>query len=278
MKKFKYAYQVGGLWGDVRTRIPRIAKLGYDAVEVAGVTSYFHEGKEFKKICDSEGIAVSSVCTNCAELDMAYPRKEVSDQGIDYMCRVVDFAADLGGNGVIINPTRLTKWTPLAELEQELAWGAESIQKVADYAAGAGIKLFVEVWNRYDTYLLNRAEQGRAFVKMVNKPNVGVMLDTFHMNIEEKDIAAAVREAGDMLMHFHVGDSNRAAPGMGHIDFLPILQAIKDINYKGFVTMELFPPAFHTDSYVKHHDTSYLYLKYPEFSIQYLKKIEEKLQ
>lgn len=98
------------------------------------------------------------------------------------------------------------------------------------------------------------------------------------MNIEEKDIAAAVREAGDMLMHFHVGDSNRAAPGMGHIDFLPILQAIKDINYKGFVTMELFPPAFHTDSYVKHHDTSYLYLKYPEFSIQYLKKIEEKLQ
>ena len=111
MKKFKYAYQVGGLWGDVRTRIPRIAKLGYDAVEVAGVTSYFHEGKEFKKICDSEGIAVSSVCTNCAELDMAYPRKGVRDQGIDYMCRLVDFAADLGGNGVIINPTRLTKWT-----------------------------------------------------------------------------------------------------------------------------------------------------------------------
>ena len=66
---------------------------------------------------------------------MAYPRKGVRDQGIDYMCRVVDFAADLGGNSVIINPTRLTKWTPLAELEQELAWGAESI-KVADYAAG----------------------------------------------------------------------------------------------------------------------------------------------
>ena len=277
MKKFKYAYQVGGLWGDVRTRIPRIAKLGYDAVEVAGVTSYFHEGKEFKKICDSEGIAVSSVCTNCSELDMAYPRKGVRDQGIDYMCRVVDFAADLGGNGVIINPTRLTKWTPLAELEQELAWGAESIQKVADYAAGAGIKLFVEVWNRYDTYLLNRAEQGRAFVKMVNKPNVGVMLDTFHLNIEEVDMAQAILDCKGCLYHLHVGDSNRAAPGMGHIDFLPILQAIKDINYKGFVTMELFPPAFHTDSYVKHHDTSYLYLKYPEFSIQYLKEIEEKL-
>ena len=75
------------------------------------------------------------------------------------MCRVVDFAADLGGNGVIINPTRLTKWTPLAELEQELAWGAESIQKVADYAAGAGIKLFVEVWKRCLLYTSDAADE-----------------------------------------------------------------------------------------------------------------------
>ena len=94
---------------------------------------------------------------------------------------------------------------------RDRAWGAESIQKVADYAAGAGIKLFVEVWNRYDTYLLNRAEQGRAFVKMVNKPNVGVMLDTFHLNIEEVDMAQAILDCKGCLYHLHVGDSNRAA-------------------------------------------------------------------
>lgn len=277
MKKFKYAYQVGGLWGDVRTRIPRIAKLGYDAVEVAGVTSYFHEGKEFKKICDSEGIAVSGVCTNCAELDMAYPRKGVRDQGIDYMCRVVDFAADLGGNGVIINPTRLTKWTPLAELEQELAWGAESIQKVADYAAGAGIKLFVEVWNRYDTYLLNRAEQGRAFVKMVNKPNVGVMLDTFHLNIEEVDMAQAILDCKGCLYHLHVGDSNRAAPGMGHMDFRPIMKALAEIGYQGYVTMELVPPGADPETYEELHDMTSFFEEYPAVSLKTLKAIEAAL-
>ena len=139
MKKFKYAYQVGGLWGDVRTRIPRIAKLGYDAVEVAGVTSYFHEGRNLRKSATARALQFPVYAPTALNW-IWHIKKGVRDQGIDYMCRVVDFAADLGGNGVIINPTRLTKWTPLAELEQELAWGAESIQKVADYAAGAGIK------------------------------------------------------------------------------------------------------------------------------------------
>ena len=109
MKKFKYAYQVGGLWGDVRTRIPRIAKLGYDAVEVAGVTSYFLEGKEFKKICDSEGIAVSSVCTNCSELDMAYCMAEISARMVGKLrgCRSFFKKANRASHGEFWRSDRL---------------------------------------------------------------------------------------------------------------------------------------------------------------------------
>jgi sugar phosphate isomerase/epimerase len=98
------------------------------------------------------------------------------------------------------------------------------------------------------------------------------------MNIEEKDMAGAVYTAGSRLFHFHVGDSNRAAPGMGHIDFQPILQALKDIKYAGYVTMELIPPAYNIDAYKTYADISPYYLDYPGISIAYLKEIEKNLK
>jgi sugar phosphate isomerase/epimerase len=274
MSEFQYSYQAGGLWGDVYEGIARLAKCGYDAVEIAGVTGYFHEAAAFRGAAEAEGLAVSSVCTNCAELDLAYPRKGVRDQGVAYMKRVVDFAAALGAGQVIINPTRLTKWTPLADLEAELAWGAESVAAVADYAAGAGVGLCVEVWNRYDTYLINRAEQGRAFVDRVNRDNVGLMLDTFHLNIEETNMAKAILDSKGYLVHLHTGDSNRAAPGMGHMDFLPLLQALADIDYQGYVTMELVPPGADPETYEAMHDMTAFFHEYPVTALKTLKALE----
>lgn len=277
MAGFKYSYQVGGLWGDVYENIPKLAQIGYDAVEVAGVTTTFYQAPKMKQAADAAGVAVSSVCTICSELDLAYPRKGVRQQGVDYMKRVVDFAAELGAGRVIINPTRLTKWTPLAELEEELAWGAEGVRQVADYAQPLGVKLCVEVWNRYDTYLINRAEQGRAFVDRVGHPNLGVMLDTFHLNIEEVDMAQAIRETKGYLTHLHVGDSNRAAPGMGHMDFVPILQAVKDIGYDGYVTMELVPPGADPETYEDMHDMTAFFNEYPVTALKTMKAIEATL-
>ncbi len=141
----------------------------------------------------------------------------------------------------------------------------------------SGIKLFVEVWNRYDTYLLNRAEQGRAFVKMVNKPNVGVMLDTFHLNIEEVDMAQAILDCKGCLYHLHVGDSNRAAPGMGHMDFRPIMKALAEIGYQGYVTMELVPPGADPETYEELHDMTSFFEEYPAVSLKTLKAIEAAL-
>ena len=101
---------------------------------------------------------------------------------------------------------------------------------------------------------------------MVNKPNVGVMLDTFHLNIEEVDMAQAILDCKGCLYHLHVGDSNRAAPGMGHMDFRPIMKALAEIGYQGYVTMELVL-----------HDMTSFFEEYPAVSLKTLKAIEAAL-
>jgi sugar phosphate isomerase/epimerase len=274
---FKYSYQVGALWGDVFEGVKRLSKIGFDAVEVAGVTSYFRDAGKIRKAVEDEKLEVSSICTMCQECDLAFPRKEERKKGIAYMNRVVDFAAALHCKRVVINPTRLTKWTPLAPLNEELKWGAESVAEVADYAKQADITLCVEAWNRYDTYLINTAAECRAFVDMVKRDNVGVMLDTFHLNIEETDMAKAILDSRGYLVHIHVGDSNRAAPGMGHTDFAPLLRALKEIDYQGYVTMELVPPAADPGTYEDMHDMTAFFEEYPKTALKTLKDIEAAL-
>lgn len=277
MYQFKHAYQAGWIWGDVYESISRLAKLGYDGVEVAGCPEYFAAASKIKKACEDEGITASSICSMLADYDVAHPYKPMRQKGIDHAKRTVDFAAGLNCHTVILTPTQFGKYMPLAPIEEELKIGAESVTIVAEYAKTAGVNLCIEAWDRYDTYLITNLVGAKALAKKINMPNVGVMLDTFHMNIEEKDMAGAVYEAGDLLFHFHVGDSNRKAPGMGHIDFMPIFKALKDIQYRGYVTMELIPPAYNVDAYMTYADTSAYYLEYPAVSLNYLRDLEEKL-
>jgi len=277
MYQFKYAYQTGWIWGDIYEGIKRLSKLGYNGVEVAGCPEYFSEAAKIKKACQEEGIVASSICSMLADHDIAHPYKAMRQKGIDHAKSTVDFAAGMDCTTVILTPTRFGKYIPLAPIEEELKIGAESMSIVAEHAKTVNVNLCIEAWDRFDTYLITNLAGAKALAQKINMPNVGVMLDTFHMNIEEKDMAAAVYEAGDLLFHFHVGDSNRAAPGMGHIDFVPIFQALKNIKYKGYVTMELIPPAYNLDAYMTYADISPYYLEYPEVSIKYLKTIEEKL-
>ena len=109
--------------------------------------------------------------------------------------------------------------------------GSRKHWECAEYSEGLGVKLGIEPWNRYETYFINRTEQALKLMREVDCRNVGVWLDTFHMNIEEESIAKAIEETGPHLIHLHVADSNRAAPGRGHINFKPIVMALKKIKY-----------------------------------------------
>ena len=120
------------------------------------------------------------------------------------------------------------------------ARGLEGISSLADFAGNLGVNLCLEVLNRFENHVLNTAEEGVAFVREVGKPNVKVMLDTFHMNIEEDSFGKAIRTAGPLLGHFHTGENNRRVPGKGGLPWHEIGTALREIGYSGAVVMEPF--------------------------------------
>lgn len=115
------------------------------------------------------------------------------------------------------------------------------MQRLADLAADHGITLCMEALNRFEGYMINTADECLAYVRAVNRPNVKVMLDTFHMNIEEDSLTDAIRKSGPLLGHFHVGEANRRCPGPnGRFDWAAIGRALRSIGYAGGVVMEPF--------------------------------------
>lgn len=122
------------------------------------------------------------------------------------------------------------------------AWkrSVRGMKEIAKIAEDRGVVLGMEVLNRYEGYLLNTCEEALEYVDAVDSPNVKIMLDTFHMNIEEDNIGAAIRRAGPQLCHLHLGEQNRRVPGKGSLPWAEIGRALRDIDYRGAAVMEPF--------------------------------------
>jgi sugar phosphate isomerase/epimerase len=127
------------------------------------------------------------------------------------------------------------------ERERRRTLMVESIRACADAAASAGAEVLLEPVNRYETDFVGTAEEGVALLDEVGSSGLRLLLDSFHMNIEERDPALAIRAAGDRLGYVHLADSNRHAPGEGHIDFTAIFGALAEIDYAGPLVAEILP-------------------------------------
>ncbi|MBC8264349.1 MAG: sugar phosphate isomerase/epimerase, partial [Anaerolineales bacterium] len=127
---------------------------------------------------------------------------------------------------------------PVTTYEQEYVNYVVGVQRIAARAQELGLRLAIEVLNRYESHLLNTSEEAVRFVEEVGAPNVGLLLDAYHMNIEEADLGSAIRTAGEHLALFHAADSNRQAVGRGHTDFLGVMLALKNIGYNGSIIVE----------------------------------------
>ena len=225
--------------------ISKVKNLGFDVLEIAGaglVSMNDEELETLRKTAEENDIILTSCIGLPAKYNTASLDEDTRRNGIEYVKALLD-AMNKAGSKILGGITYAywpADYSKPVEKEAERKQSIKSIQELADYADQYGITFSLETVNRFEQYLFNDAKEAVAFVKDVDRKNVNVMLDCFHMNIEEDFMGEAIRETGEYLGHFHIGEANRKVPGKGHMPWAEIGQALRDINYEGYVVMEPF--------------------------------------
>ncbi len=229
--------------GDLETNLARIASLGYDGAELAIRDPNAVDVDALSRLLQRHGLEVPAIGTGQAwgeeGLSFTDPNPAVRRAAIERVKSHVPVAARFGA--VIIIGLLRGIVRPGVSHEQAWAWMADALRECAEAAQDAGVRIAVEPINRYETTLVNTAADGLALLEQVGMPNLGMLLDTFHMNIEEPDIYRSTRAAAPRLFHFHVADSNRWYPGAGHLDFPAIVATLREVGYTGYVSVEAMP-------------------------------------
>ena len=240
-----YAYWEQEWNADYLYYIKKVAKLGFDILEIAAhhINDYSStQLSEVRKCAQDNGIILTAGLGPTKQKNLSSADERVRKAGTEFFRSTLENIAKLDVH--IIGGALHTYWpidysVPVGKAGDR-ARGVEGIRNIADFANDFGIDLCLEVLNRFENHILNTASEGVAFVREVSKPNVRVMLDTFHMNIEEDSIGGAIRTAGPLLGHFHTGECNRRVPGKGRTPWREIGEALHDIGYQGAVVMEPF--------------------------------------
>lgn len=272
----KYSYNTLVYAGEpVKESIKRLAKYGYDYVDFVGEPQDY-DIEEVRTCLQENNIEASSICAIFTpERDLVSSEPSIRKNTVDYIKECVDFASSIGAKYISVSATANMKIHPEADRDQEIAWAVEGLQSAGEYALDKGIKLTLEAWNRYETYLINTLEEALEVVNLVNLPSVGVMGDTFHMSIEESNIGNAFEQCGDKLYYVHIADSNRKAPGYGHINFEEVKNSLKKINYAGVLSMELLPAAADPFMVLEGEGSPEFFDQYTKDSITFLKNLFE---
>lgn len=175
--------------------------------------------------------------------DISSEDSSIRKVGVEYIKTCIDYAYELG-SPIVSGPmySATGKARLLAEKEKAIqwSWAVENLKECAEYAAPKGIKLAIEPLNRFETDFINTVEQAMILLQRINYENVGLLLDTFHMNIEETDICEALRMAGEKIFNFHACSNTRGTPGKDHFDWTAMVETLRMINYKNPIVIESF--------------------------------------
>jgi sugar phosphate isomerase/epimerase len=222
---------------------------GYDAIEIVVGPAYDlgEHLAELKAAGAATGLPVAAICTHPIH-DPLQPDKEERATRFAVLTELLAQVDELGARGVVSVPLRPARGFANYAEQQEIVGALidQAVEEIGAWAATlppGNAALFIEPLNRSEAFLINRVEQGAEIARRVNHPRVLTLADSYHMNIEERDMGEPIRSAGPLLGHVHVADNNRLQPGRGHIDWKTFFSALNDIDYPGYVSIECWSPA-----------------------------------
>lgn len=230
------------LKADWKESLAKVAELGFDAVEPAVRDPKIIDIPELQELLGKYGLTVPAIGTGQAYgeegLSFTDPDRRIREEAVQRIKAQMDLAAQLGGAQVIIGLIRGKVGRGMERKAADERF-RECVRECADY--NPRVVLTLEPVNRYESNLYNDTAEMKQVIEEIGRPNVKMLIDTFHMNIEEPEMIESIWKVKDYISHVHVADSNRWAPGCGHINFPEIIQALKSIGYQGAISAEILP-------------------------------------
>ena len=224
--------------------LPKVADMGYDIIEVAVEDKDIIDWQRLKKLARDTGLSITISGAFGPNRDLSSDDAAIRKNGVDYIVDCLRIAGDMNSpifTGPVYSAVGKTRIVSAARKQQERDWCLENLREVGKIAQQCGVVVGVEPLNRFETDMINTVEQALLLVREAGHPSLKISLDTFHNNIEEKNIAASIRAIGkDLLCHVQGNESDRGTPGTGNVDWPGIKAALTDIGYDGAVVIETF--------------------------------------
>lgn len=265
------------LRGSIQENLRRANDLGYDGIEVHMRPDAEIDAEEIQEVMNETGCGISAVVTGKLFTEMGYSLVEEDSarrlECIDYMKRYIEIAGAFQTDIIIgwVKGNVPDEAEPV-EFEERLA---NSLAELDDFADRLKVNLNMELINRYETNWFNQVSQATRFIQTNQLKRCKIHLDTFHMNIEERDMAEAVRRAGEHLGYVHFADNDRWYPGHGTIQFESVLQALEDVEYEGYVTVECLPlPTGDIAAYMSRENILEIYKQFRQRKNYYCESIQ----
>lgn len=229
-------------WDDFPSACRQAAELGFDAVELFAPGPDAVSAAEISTLLKSHQLSLAAVGTGAGwvkhKLTLTSPDATIRERAKDFIRSMIDFGGVHGAPAII--GSMQGRWGDGVTKEQAIAWLSEALNALGDYAGRHHVPLIYEPLNRYETNLVNTVAAGVELMESLTSKNVRLLADLFHMNIEEADLAAALRTGGQWIGHIHFVDSNRRPAGCGHMNYAPIVGALTEIGYAGYLSAEAF--------------------------------------